>query len=509
MTDEAAQAYSAPPREGALRQLLKAIHLERLTGILEVKMAGETRRFYFIEGGLHLVDGHALAQRLAALLEEEPKPSPDGGAGEPSPMSGARRRELRNLVGRIAGFLMQLEVGKARFLEGNDAHPEALVGPLPTGLLVMEMAVKGVAADEILERIGGPEVRIVAETDGAGLEEHDWLEMEEVFLLSRLDVPMEVGSVLTHMGLEQEVALRAIERLRAVGWIAFSEQPAARPAPARVPNALISEPVVKRFRERIAAVLQDRPLELDYEEHRQRLGQLLATLGEKDHYQLLELRHDAQLEQIHSRYELLARIVHPSHGRRLDLVGKEQALELLFERATEAYLTLSDPKRRASYDQKMGFSVLDDEDDDPEARNQDLAREYFQMARRLVEGEQYHAAHELLRDAARRDPRPEYWGLLAQVEAKNPNWLRRAVESYRQAVELAPGSVELRLGLALTCEQANYGSEAKLQFEQVLARMPGHPAATAGLERLAGAKKGGESSGGGLFQRLFGRFFKS
>ncbi|MCB1032245.1 MAG: J domain-containing protein [Acidobacteria bacterium] len=503
MADPSNHASGAAPKEGSLRLLLKRVHLREQSGIVEVELAGETRRFYFIGGDLFLVDGHALAQRLAALLG----PGAGSAVGGLPGKSPEERRELKALVSRIAGFLAQLEVGKARFLEGQEL-PENLVGPLPTGLLVMEMAVLGVGPDEILARLGGPKSRIVAQAESYNLEEHGWLETEEAFLLSRLEVPMEVGNVLTHMGLGREVALRAIERLQALELVGFADRPKAKPAVAP-PRSLVSPDVLKRFLQRIGASLQDRPSDLDYEEHRQFLGDLMATLGEKDHYDLLELRHDAKPEQIHASYERLARRVHPFHGQRLGLAGREKALELLFERATEAYLTLSDPKRRASYDQRMGLSVLDIQEDDADTRHRELAREYFQMARKMVDSQQYHAAHELLRDAARRDPRPEYWGLLAQVQAKNPNWLRRAVESYRRAVELAPGSVDLRLGLALTCEKANFIDEAKLQFESVLSRMPGHPAASAGLERLAGVKEEGKSSGGGFLSRLFSRFTKS
>jgi cytochrome c-type biogenesis protein CcmH/NrfG len=153
---------------------------------------------------------------------------------------------------------------------------------------------------------------------------------------------------------------------------------------------------------------------------------------------------------------------------------------------------------------------LEESPEDEEERNRELAREYYRLARRLVETEQFHAAHELLRDATRRDPRPEYFGLLGQVQARNPNWLRRAVESYRKAVELAPNSVDLRLGLAMTCERAGYGTEAKLHYENVLARSAGDPTAQDALRRLRGVR--GEGDGGaekkskrGFLSRLFAR----
>jgi hypothetical protein len=44
--------------------------------------------------------------------------------------------------------------------------------------------------------------------------------------------------------------------------------------------------------------------------------------------------------------------------------------------------------------------------------------------------------------------------------------------------------VEHRLSLALTCEEAGYLQEAKLQFERVREQSPDHPIAGAGLKRI-------------------------
>ncbi len=296
-------------------------------------------------------------------------------------------------------------------------------------------------------------------------------------------MPIELGVILAHLGVSRPQVLRRIVRLHAIGLITQVTAQQAKTG-AQTSDDLISEGVLHRFRERINKDLEGKPVALEIEDHRQRLAELLATLGEKNFYELLELRPDAAPEDIHASYEALARLVHPRHCVLLSLQGKEPALELLFERATQAYLTLSDPKRRSAYERKMEINPLDDQDIDKEQRNRELAREYFQLARRLVDTQQYHSAFQLLSDAARRDPRPEYYALLAQVQSKNPNWMRQAVESYRRAHELAPRNAEVLLGLALICEQADWKAEAKEHFEGVLVLVPGHPAAEDGLARL-------------------------
>ncbi len=518
MPTMAAHPPDVAPGGGApapLRELIRSVYLERRSGALDVQVASEIRRFYFLEGELHLLDGHPLAQRLVSLLpaavrleatlDETKTGSGSAGLAAPVALSAAERQELAGLVERIGRFLVQLEKGDSRFLEGRAGFPEKLVGPLPTGLLVMEMAETEGEENVLAGRLGGLEGTLIAQLEGTALQDLYWLAPDEAFLLSRLEVATALGTFLAQIGKERLDTLRHLVRLRAIGLLRRGdESPAKRFTLARTQSA-----VVKKFEERLASELGLRPLELDVDEHRARLGELIATLGEKDCYELLGLRLDARIEQVQAAYEKLARLVHPSHARRLQLADKEQLLRFLFERATEAYLTLSDPKRRAAYDQRMGYSLLALDQEDPEERNRNLAREYYAMARRQVDTQQFHAAHQLLEDAARRDPRPEYLALLAQVQAKNPNWLGRSIESYRAAIELAPTSAELRLGLASTLEMAGRLDEARREFETVLARMPGHPLALAAVERLGGRTTPGAGGGGGgllaFLKRLFGR----
>lgn len=487
----------------SLRELVRSVYLEEKSGILEVQVASEARRFYFQDGELHLLNGHPLARRMEELLPEREAVS------ELTPADGVAvtaeaRNELKGLLTRIARFLAQLESGDFRFLDETGDIPKDLVGPLPTGYLIMELAVYDQDSKSLLEALGGLEAKLEVRRRARDVQRYYWLDTEEVFLLSRLVSAMPLGVFLTQVGQDRDETLRRLMRLWSLDLIGGVD---SRPRGDVKKGDEVTAAVTAKFRERIAQDLTKNPAKLEVEEHRQRLGELLSTLGEQDHYQLLKLRRDAPLEKVHASYEELARIVHPSHASRLGLEGKAQALDFLFERATEAYLTLSDPRRRSLYDQRMDYNLLDEDEEDEEERDRELGREYYRLARRLVDTQQYHAAHELLRDATRRDPRPEYFALLGQVQAKNPNWTRRAVESYRKAVELAPNSVDLRLGLAMTCENGGFESEAKLHYESVIARMPGHPVALEALNRLGGGKaqKDGKAKKKGILSWLFSR----
>jgi curved DNA-binding protein CbpA len=192
------------------------------------------------------------------------------------------------------------------------------------------------------------------------------------------------------------------------------------------------------FSERIARSLAERPLEMGAEEHRERVAGMLREVGGATFYQLLSVGPAASPEQVHEGYERVARLVHPSHAPALGLEGREGVLEVLFERATAAYVTLSHPGKRRDYDREIGPAGW------PEGgtgksraeENRDRARGYFNRATTFAARDEFHFAIELLREAVRIDPQAKYFVLLGDLQARNRNWLRHATESYARALEI-------------------------------------------------------------------------
>lgn len=501
---------ASDPVDAELLDFLRAVYLDRRSGVLEVFQGDQVRRFYFVDGELFLMHGHPLAQRLevflggtgsnpqaglSALLRRNQRP----GAADDEDPGAKEAQELRWLLRRIAKFLYQLAHERFGFIDGREGLPDKLVGPLPTGFLIMEAATLDRTDTELLLDLGGENERWVSFGDRLPAE-LPWLETDEAFLLSRCERPMAVGEILRQLGTDRSLTLLRLARLRALGLLRRAASVAKE---VEEPVRRVHPDVLKRFLDRVARELESKSVDLERDEHRRFIGDLFAGLGDRDFYQLLEVDLDTPPEKILEAYSRLARRVHPSHAARLELAGSEHLLEVLFERATEAYLTLSDPSRRGRYNRETGvaFVVKPDSPEDIEERGRELAREHFTRARQLVTHQQYHAAHELLREACRLDSRAEYFGLLAQVQAKNPNWLLQAVDNYRRAVDLDPSGVEHRLSLALTCEEAGYLGEAKAQFGRVLEQNPDHPIAIAGVKRIEHQDPEGAPTGG-FFQRL-------
>jgi len=192
------------------------------------------------------------------------------------------------------------------------------------------------------------------------------------------------------------------------------------------------------FSERIARSLAERPLELGAEEHRERVAAMLREVGGVTFYQLLSLGPTASPEKVHEGYERVARLVHPSHAPSLGLEGREGVLEVLFERATAAYVTLSHPGKRRDYDREIGPAGWPETTTGKSRaeENRDRARGYFNRATAFAAKDDFHFAIELLREAVRIDPQAKYFVLLGDLQTRNQHWLRHAAESYARALEI-------------------------------------------------------------------------
>ena len=89
--------------------------------------------------------------------------------------------------------------------------------------------------------------------------------------------------------------------------------------------------------------------------------------------------------------------------------------------------------------------------------------------------------------------------LLAKAYAKNPKWVRRALESLDEVVREDPANVEAHYELGLLYKQVGQPARAHAAFRRVIELKPEHREAAAELGLEPGPP------GGGLLKRLFGR----
>jgi curved DNA-binding protein CbpA len=193
---------------------------------------------------------------------------------------------------------------------------------------------------------------------------------------------------------------------------------------------------------------------------------LLRQAGDASFYQLLDLVPTATSQEVHEAYEQIARLVHPVNARRLGLVGREGVLEMLFERITQGYLTLSQPERRKAYDRELAPGAWSAAWNPKQDRRHDeakaLAQQYYERALVLVEADDIHFAIELLQQAVRSDDsRSDIHALLGKLQAKNPRWLRASSENLQKAITLGSKDPELPAALNEVLQRLHSGEALK------------------------------------------------
>jgi curved DNA-binding protein CbpA len=480
-------ADSGPGGALSVLEHLRRLHLRRATGLLHCESHDRSRDFFFRDGDLWFPAAHTLARRIVEIRE--------------LPSEGARRQKWWELLDLL---LPVLEGGRARsatFTEGEGALPGTLEGPVPTAALLRRAWHLQGAGTSDEPRLRADQKLLLAAAE-AQPDALGW-SPEELWILERLRQPM------TPVELERQspiplTALRAALRgLLALEVVAFAGGRASHAVPAGV------QELSRRLRLRIAESLSEEPLELSPAEARRRIVDLLSTAGGQNHYELLEVCPGADAATVQAAFERLARLVHPEKSEPLAPEGQREALDFLFDRATEAYHVLSDPTLRLAYDTAQGIDPQATSPDEAERRDEvtRVARALFRQAQMEERVGEVHTAVQLLEQAAQADPRAEYFAALGRLQARNPAWLTRALESFRRALELDHDSGSIRYSYGLLLERAGDLAQARRAYQSAAAAAVPHPEAHAALARVStvlGAPDG-SASGTHKLGRLFRR----
>ena len=474
----------------SLGEWLQEIHRERRTGKLQIALADENRQLFFLGGDLYLAPDHPAYEAAQAWVDEtRPAASETSGDSEAVPKSGddGASASFRQLTGPIISLSGGADELDCSFVSGAGQIRLDLVGPLPTKQLIMECAVFGIDEPGLWRRLGGDEVVLRSSSGLSEAMTGIQLEPQEAFLLSRLDPPAKVGELMNQIDLSKEKVLRSLCRLQAIGLIErVADEPSAPGAGEP------KEKLVGKFEESIGDSLDKEALELEAEQHRELLGSLLSRMGEMTYFEMLAVTSQSSDEDIHKAYFELGRLVHPSHAEKLGLTGKEGAFRVLFERATDAYLTLNDPIRKLEYMRDIGPSSqvlaggLAGEQRDHE--KQEMARSHYERSLALAERQDFHSAIQLLEQAVKVDPQIEYLTLLGDCQSENPQWLDRAAFSFQWALQVRPGDPYLYSKLGRVHERRGAKADAKRAYESALAVAPDMENARAGLWRVGGGQ---------------------
>lgn len=466
----------------SLLGIVRELYVGRGSGVVDV---GDTT-LWFRDGHLHVGrDSPAAAELRVAMSSDQA--ARDDETGDSTIRDSAQKLALETLASELAGRHCR------RRATGADS--EGAVGPLPGGWFLMALAVHGCGPRELRGRLGTETTHVRAVLEGPALEELRGLPPRMASLLGRLGRESPIDGLVRDAGTEGAAMLRDLVALHAVGLV-VTETPAVEAASA-------DRKALDRFREAVGNQLVLEPVTLDVEEHRTRLATLWRTLGESDHYRLLGLAPGAPPEAVQASFTDLAKLVHPSQAPRLGLAADDAMLEVVFERAVEAYRTLADPERRMAYHRQTGLSIsqeIDLRQRDEEKRA--MAHELYRRGVSLLAANEISPAVDALREAVRLDPQADYLAALGRGQSRNRGWYRHAHESFHRAIAKAPGDAGLYVSLGAVCEKMERVDEAIEAYRKAVSLMPDNAEAKKSLERLGVSLRASGTFG---VKGLFGR----
>jgi curved DNA-binding protein CbpA len=211
-------------------------------------------------------------------------------------------------------------------------------------------------------------------------------------------------------------------------------------------------------------------------------------------YEVLGISANASRNEVRDAYMRLAREKHPD--RFPDPAEKQQAQEF-FKHVTEAFNTLSNERSRQQYDADLAKPRL-------EAPAEIAADAYNRGVQKIAEGD-FHEAINLLRSSVQHAPEVAVYRIaLARGLAKNPHWLREAMDELEQAIRLKPNDARAHYEMARLLASQNLRLRARRSAELALQLAPGQ----AEIQKLAaelGVGAGGDPeppSSGGLLDRF-------
>lgn len=430
--------------ETPLPQVLRRIFLETLKGTLSLVHGDETRHLFFEKGELRTATSSREGQRIGAFLKRRGwiTDTDLNWALETVTKQGRARlgkilierglvsrtvldAEMRRLVEEIVFSTFAWDSGEYKFQASQGVLDPDVALTLSTAAVIVEGLRRLPESDLFRERLGeGHRVPMLA-TDPMSRYQYLPLAPQEAYLLSRIDGILDVDSLLKIAGTSRAAMAKILYALVSCGIVEWKQDGVQRPASGRGGFHGLNVEVSAAPAERSPG-------------HAELVKNTYRRIDWLTHYELLGVTREASPEKIAEAYFERSRLFHPDLRHREDLARFEKELTAVFERMKKAYESLSDPEKRALYDQSLDAapSPVVNAEADPEMRKK-LAAQNFRRAKELIDDKDYHPAVEMLREAVRFVPdHAEYRYILSQVELKNPNWTDQGLSNLKEAARL-------------------------------------------------------------------------
>jgi curved DNA-binding protein CbpA len=453
-----------------LPQVLRRIFLEGLKGTLTLVRGDETRHLFFEKGELRTATSSREGQRIGAFLKRRGWITDQdlSWALETVAKQGRARlgkillekglvsrqvldAEMRRLVEEIVFSTFEWGDGEHRFQSSTGVLDPDVALTLSTAAVIVEGIRRLPESELFRERLGDGKLVPILSTDPMSRYQYLPLTPQEAYILSRIDGRIDLDSLLKIGGTSRAASAKILYALLSCGIVEWRKEGAAPQASSGL-EALNVE-VAAHTAERTPG-------------HAELVRNTYRRIDWLSHYELLGVRPEAPLEEIHQAYFERSRLFHPDLRHREDLAHCEKELTTVFERLKTAHEALSDQALRAAYDTTQAAPSVPvatsmETSANPLARKQ-LAAQSYRRAKALIEQKDYHPAVEMLREAIRFVPdHAEYRYTLAQVELKNSMWVARGLENLKEAARLEPRRAQYIRDAAAALHERGRSAEAE------------------------------------------------
>jgi tetratricopeptide (TPR) repeat protein len=231
------------------------------------------------------------------------------------------------------------------------------------------------------------------------------------------------------------------------------------------------------------------------------LIQLLEVAEKGTYYQLLGVTTEATSAHIKKNFYSLARKYHPDHHMaRADLV---QSLQNLMAVVIQAYLTLTDEKKRAVYDKNLPATAATSHHRGKTKWQEEL-EESVARANECLRAKNFAGSIIWLRKCATIAPNnSRYHAMLARSLGTFAEYRDEAAAHYQAAIDLDPLNIKVHLQFAEFCEQIQLHSRARRLYAKILEIDPTHAKTLEMIAQLDSRGKAGKSSS--VISRMFSK----
>jgi tetratricopeptide (TPR) repeat protein len=445
--------------------LLKDVFLGQKTGRLMWRTPQDQRAFFFQDGVLLYAKTDVPGEALLDILIKQGRISPEQAdqLGIQAPTAKSLGEELlqKGLIDRDAFFGALMAQAGESLLNAFDST-EALITfeetpPYSAKGLESNLSLPRLIAQGVRRMPYDPSLRAFAEAMIPVMRGEtfvEYLEEGEKKLLALINGRSDGKALEEASGLDPQFFWKTIFLFFCLDLIDL------RPAAKAQPEAGTDQP---------GSSAQDLLAEVQV---------MREAMGSIDNYQLLNIPHDASVDEIKKAYFELARKFHPdTFGGDLTPEARQSIFEV-FNALTRAYQSLTAKARK-----KSGTTIGTDTDIHAHVRlaeeravGKERADILYRKGQKLYDEEKYGGAAAMFQEAARLDAQnANYFLWLARSEAKVPTLVKKAEMDYLQASKLDPENPEPLVGLGMLYKKEGLLSLATKQFEKAGELDPSHP----------------------------------